>query len=118
MEHTEQQWSKMSSLLKTMNESFNHPMMSLVELNTQTLNRTLSENNKSIQKFLDAKKPEEFMALYSEMANKNGREITRYSQELFNIGSDAASAMFKLYSAMAQETMKQSEKFKSSAEVE
>lgn len=118
MEQAEHQWAKMSSLLKAVNESLNQPMTSLVELNSQTLNRSLSENNKYIQKFLDAKKPEEFMGLCAEMANKGGREITRYSQELFNIGSDTTAAVFKLCNAMTQEAIKAGEKFKSAAETE
>lgn len=66
------------------------PMANLAELNVNAVNDWIRTFN-SLQRVSQAKKPEDFLALQTELSNISVTEMTKYTQEAVRIGLEAIS---------------------------
>ncbi len=116
-EQFEHQWSGMNHAAQSLNECINKPCMEIAQLNAKAANRFISESTSYIERFLGSKKPEDFMALNVELANKNGQEVTEYVQELGRIIASsltkASETMFNVMNTAANQAVKSGEEMQS-----
>jgi hypothetical protein len=116
-EQFENQFNKANEMFRTFNECVSEPYMEITQLNTKTANTLLAENNWFFEHAREARKPEDFIALNLELANKSSRDLTAYSQALSHILtkslSKASETMLGLWNNMASDMAKTSEKMQS-----
>ena len=104
--------NRAGKITRTANDYLTNSIGAISHLNETTFDHVLHDNNKYFELFLEVKKPEDMIILYTEMTSRVGREVNHYTQGLLNIVSETSAEALKLYHTVGEEAVQSGETIK------